>query len=103
MQYFPLCLHFLSLSSSSLVHRLCALPPLQEESLTYQSKLDTLEADILKCREDLCNITVIAQEAQISKEQARVSRTSSVTYKTPRMIAAVTSQGRFTQRCRRHL
>lgn len=65
------------------------VPPLQEESLTYQSKLDTLEADILKCREDLCNINVIAQEAQISKEQARVSCTSSVTNKTPRIYSAL--------------
>ncbi|XP_034389843.1 coiled-coil domain-containing protein 151 isoform X2 [Cyclopterus lumpus] len=45
---------------------------LQEESLTFQSQLDSLEADILKHREELHNMQVMNTNAQLSKEDAKV-------------------------------
>lgn len=47
--------------------------PLQEESLTFQGQLDSLEAEILKHREELHNMQVMNNNAQLSKEAAKVT------------------------------
>uniref|UniRef100_A0A4W6F7E8 Outer dynein arm docking complex subunit 3 n=1 Tax=Lates calcarifer TaxID=8187 RepID=A0A4W6F7E8_LATCA len=44
---------------------------LQEESLTFQGQLDSLEAEILKHREELHNLKVMYNDAQLSKEAAK--------------------------------
>uniref|UniRef100_A0A8C4H1W2 Outer dynein arm docking complex subunit 3 n=1 Tax=Dicentrarchus labrax TaxID=13489 RepID=A0A8C4H1W2_DICLA len=44
---------------------------LQEESLTFQGQLDSLEAEILKHREELHNMQVMNNDAQLSKEAAK--------------------------------
>ncbi|KAM9363879.1 coiled-coil domain-containing protein 151 [Symphorus nematophorus] len=44
---------------------------LQEESLTFQGQLDSLEAEILKHREELHNMQVMNNNAQLSKEAAK--------------------------------
>ncbi|KAM7393749.1 hypothetical protein PAMP_020598 [Pampus punctatissimus] len=44
---------------------------LQEESLTFQGQLDSLEAEILKHREELHNLQLMNSEAQLSKEAAK--------------------------------
>ncbi|GAA6220297.1 coiled-coil domain-containing protein 151 [Lates japonicus] len=44
---------------------------LQEESLTFQGQLDSLEAEILKHREELHNLKVMNNDAQLSKEAAK--------------------------------
>ncbi|KAM4603281.1 coiled-coil domain-containing protein 151 [Polymixia lowei] len=44
---------------------------LQEESLTYQGQLDRMEADILKQREELHNLQVMYNDAQLSKDAAK--------------------------------
>uniref|UniRef100_A0A665VQZ3 ODAD1 central coiled coil region domain-containing protein n=1 Tax=Echeneis naucrates TaxID=173247 RepID=A0A665VQZ3_ECHNA len=44
---------------------------MQEESLTFQSQLDSLEAEILKSREELHNLQVMNNDAQHSKEAAK--------------------------------
>ncbi|XP_067440147.1 coiled-coil domain-containing protein 151 [Thunnus thynnus] len=44
---------------------------LQEESLTFQGQLDSLEAEILKHREEHHNLQVMNSEAQLSKEAAK--------------------------------
>lgn len=46
---------------------------LQEESLTFQGQLDSLEAEILKHREELHNLQVMNNDAQLSKEAAKVN------------------------------
>ncbi|XP_034748533.1 coiled-coil domain-containing protein 151 isoform X2 [Etheostoma cragini] len=45
---------------------------LQEESLTFHGQLDSLEAEILKHREELHNMQVMNNNAQLSKEAAKV-------------------------------
>lgn len=45
----------------------------QDESLTFQSILDDLEADILKHREELDKMQILNNEAQISKKAAKVT------------------------------
>lgn len=45
----------------------------QEESLTFQSILDGLEAEILKYREELNKMQILSSEAQISKKTAKVT------------------------------
>ncbi|XP_068445259.1 coiled-coil domain-containing protein 151 [Clinocottus analis] len=45
---------------------------LQDESLTFQSQLDSLEAEILKHREDLYNIQIMNNNAQLTKEAAKI-------------------------------
>lgn len=45
----------------------------QEESLTFQGQLDSLEAEILKNREELHNVQAMNSEAQRSKEAAKVT------------------------------
>lgn len=45
----------------------------QEESLTFQGQLDSLEAEILKNREELHSLQVMNSEAQLSKESAKVT------------------------------
>ncbi|XP_032383325.1 coiled-coil domain-containing protein 151 isoform X1 [Etheostoma spectabile] len=45
---------------------------LQEESLTFHGQLDSLEAEILKHREELQNMQVMNNNAQLSKEAAKV-------------------------------
>ncbi|XP_062296057.1 coiled-coil domain-containing protein 151 [Scomber scombrus] len=45
---------------------------MQEESLTFQGQLDSLEGEILKNREELHNLQVMNSEAQLSKETAKV-------------------------------
>ncbi|KAL6110535.1 odad3 [Pungitius sinensis] len=45
---------------------------LQDESLTFQNQLDSLEADILKHREELHHMQVMNNKAQLSKEAAKV-------------------------------
>ncbi|XP_037621569.1 coiled-coil domain-containing protein 151 isoform X1 [Sebastes umbrosus] len=45
---------------------------LQEESLTFQGQLDSLEAEILKHREELHNMQAMNNNAQLSKEAAKV-------------------------------
>ncbi|KAF3687257.1 Coiled-coil domain-containing protein 151 [Channa argus] len=44
---------------------------LQEESLTFQGQLDSLEAEILKHRDELHNLQVMYNDAQLSKEAAK--------------------------------
>ncbi|XP_053189467.1 coiled-coil domain-containing protein 151 [Scomber japonicus] len=44
---------------------------MQEESLTFQGQLDSLEAEILKNREELHSLQVMNSEAQLSKESAK--------------------------------
>ncbi|KAG8015112.1 hypothetical protein GBF38_022414, partial [Nibea albiflora] len=44
---------------------------LQEESLTFQGQLDSLEAEILKHREELHNMQAMNNDAQLSKEAAK--------------------------------
>ncbi|XP_071393448.1 coiled-coil domain-containing protein 151 [Centroberyx affinis] len=44
---------------------------LQEESLSFQGQLDYLEADILKHREELHNLQVMNNDAQLSKDAAK--------------------------------
>ncbi|XP_040891792.1 coiled-coil domain-containing protein 151 [Toxotes jaculatrix] len=44
---------------------------LQEESLTFQGQLDSLEAEILKHRDELRNLQVMNNDAQLSKEAAK--------------------------------
>lgn len=56
---------FLSLTSQ--------LSPHQEESLTFQSILDSLEAEILKYREELSKMQIMNTEAQISKKAVKVN------------------------------
>lgn len=48
------------------------LTPLQEESLTFQGQLDSLEAEILKHRAELHNMQIMNNDAQLSKEAAKV-------------------------------
>nr|XP_046260429.1 coiled-coil domain-containing protein 151 [Scatophagus argus]XP_046260439.1 coiled-coil domain-containing protein 151 [Scatophagus argus] len=45
---------------------------LQEESLTFQGQLDGLEAEILNHREELHNMQALNNNAQLSKEAAKV-------------------------------
>ncbi|CAG03311.1 unnamed protein product [Tetraodon nigroviridis] len=45
----------------------------QEESLTFQGILDSLEAEILKCREELNKMQILNQEARSSKKAAKVT------------------------------
>lgn len=52
------------------------LAPLQEDSLTFQNQLDSLEADILQHREELHHMQVVNNKAQLSKEAAKVTRNS---------------------------
>ncbi|XP_041839650.1 coiled-coil domain-containing protein 151 isoform X2 [Melanotaenia boesemani] len=44
---------------------------LQDESLTFQGQLDRIEAEILKQREELHNLHLVKNEAQLSKEAAK--------------------------------
>ncbi|XP_005755687.1 coiled-coil domain-containing protein 151-like, partial [Pundamilia nyererei] len=44
---------------------------LQDESLAYQSQLDTLQAEILKHREELRSLQVVNTDSQLSKEAAK--------------------------------
>ncbi|XP_071359989.1 coiled-coil domain-containing protein 151 isoform X2 [Trachinotus anak] len=44
---------------------------LQEESLTFQGELDSLEAEILKHRQELHNLQAMNKDAQLSKEAAK--------------------------------
>ncbi|XP_076585375.1 coiled-coil domain-containing protein 151 [Chaetodon auriga] len=44
---------------------------LQEESLTFQGELDSLEAEILKHREELHNMQAMNNDAQLSREDAK--------------------------------
>ncbi|XP_038570195.1 coiled-coil domain-containing protein 151 [Micropterus salmoides] len=44
---------------------------LQEESLTFQGQLDSLEAEILKHRDELHNMQIMNNNAQLSKEAAK--------------------------------
>ncbi|KAI3352822.1 hypothetical protein L3Q82_019396 [Scortum barcoo] len=44
---------------------------LQEESLTFQGQLDSLEAEILKHRDELHNMQAMNNDAQLSKEAAK--------------------------------
>ncbi|XP_049428693.1 coiled-coil domain-containing protein 151 [Epinephelus fuscoguttatus] len=44
---------------------------LQEESLTFQGQLDSLEEEILKHREELHNMQAMNNDAQLSKEAAK--------------------------------
>uniref|UniRef100_A0A3B5K6K5 Outer dynein arm docking complex subunit 3 n=1 Tax=Takifugu rubripes TaxID=31033 RepID=A0A3B5K6K5_TAKRU len=46
---------------------------LQEESLTFQSILDSLEAEILKYREELNKMQIMNNEAQLSKKAVKVT------------------------------
>lgn len=48
------------------------LSPPQEESLTFQSILDSQEAEILKCREELNKMQIMNNEAQLSKKAVKV-------------------------------
>ncbi|XP_040041756.2 coiled-coil domain-containing protein 151 isoform X2 [Gasterosteus aculeatus] len=45
---------------------------LQEDSLTFQNQLDSLEADILQHREELHHMQVVNNKAQLSKEAAKL-------------------------------
>ncbi|XP_073349414.1 coiled-coil domain-containing protein 151 [Pagrus major] len=44
---------------------------LQEESLTYEGQLDSLEAEILKARQERHNMQAMYNDAQLSKEAAK--------------------------------
>ncbi|XP_063333264.1 outer dynein arm-docking complex subunit 3-like [Pelmatolapia mariae] len=44
---------------------------LQDESLAYQSQLDSLQAEILKHREELRSLQVVNTDSQLSKEAAK--------------------------------
>uniref|UniRef100_A0A3Q2W8M5 Coiled-coil domain-containing protein 151-like n=1 Tax=Haplochromis burtoni TaxID=8153 RepID=A0A3Q2W8M5_HAPBU len=44
---------------------------INDESLAYQSQLDTLQAEILKHREELCSLQVVNTDSQLSKEAAK--------------------------------
>ncbi|XP_030639189.1 coiled-coil domain-containing protein 151 [Chanos chanos] len=44
---------------------------LQEESLTYQTQLDELEAEILRQRQELKDLQIMSSDAQLSKDAAR--------------------------------
>lgn len=61
----------------SLVPLVCVFPSLtsgpQEESLTFQSILDSLEAEILKYREELNKMQILSNEAQTSKKAVKVT------------------------------
>lgn len=50
---------------------------LQEESLTYEGQLDSLEAEILMARQEHQNMQAMYNDAQLSKETAKVIQTSS--------------------------
>ncbi|KPP65218.1 coiled-coil domain-containing protein 151-like, partial [Scleropages formosus] len=47
---------------------------LQDESLTYQSQLDALEAEILKQRQELRELQVMNNDAQLSRDAAYAQR-----------------------------
>uniref|UniRef100_A0A3Q2Q4M2 Coiled-coil domain containing 151 n=1 Tax=Fundulus heteroclitus TaxID=8078 RepID=A0A3Q2Q4M2_FUNHE len=47
----------------------------QDESLTYGDQINSLEAEILKYREELHNLQILYNEAQLSKKAAKVQRT----------------------------
>lgn len=49
------------------------LSPPQEESLTFQSILDSLEAEILKYREELNKMQIMNNDAQLSKKAVKVT------------------------------
>uniref|UniRef100_A0A3B4H846 Coiled-coil domain-containing protein 151-like n=1 Tax=Pundamilia nyererei TaxID=303518 RepID=A0A3B4H846_9CICH len=44
---------------------------IEDESLAYQSQLDTLQAEILKHREELRSLQVVNTDSQLSKEAAK--------------------------------
>ncbi|XP_041099410.1 coiled-coil domain-containing protein 151 isoform X2 [Polyodon spathula] len=44
---------------------------LQEESLTFQNKLDSMEAEILRQRQELRELQVMNSDAQLSKDRAK--------------------------------
>ena len=45
----------------------------QEESLTFQSQLDRLEAEILTQRQELRDLQVMNNDAHLSKDTAKVT------------------------------
>ena len=49
------------------------LSPTQDESLTFQGQLDSLEAEILRHRKELHSLQVLNNDAQLSKEAAKVT------------------------------
>ena len=53
-----------------------SIASLQEESLTYEGLLDSLEAEILKARQERQNMQATYDAAQLSKETAKVIQTS---------------------------
>lgn len=70
------CRSSLSLSPHFLSSLFPSLASLQEESLTYEGLLDSLEAEILKARQERQNMQATYDAAQLSKETAKVIRTS---------------------------
>jgi len=54
--------------------------PLQDESLTFQGQLDSLEAEILKHREELHDMQIMNNNAQLYKEAAKVPVTLLCSY-----------------------
>lgn len=59
---------------------------LQEESLTFNGQLDCLEADILKHREELRNLQIMNNDAQLSKDAAKaeLQQQEELPYKEPK-------------------
>ena len=45
---------------------------LQEESLTFQSQLDVLEAELMRTRQELQELQVMNNDAILSKDTAKV-------------------------------
>lgn len=70
------CRSSLSLCPHVLSPLFPSLASLQEESLTYEGLLDSLEAEILKARQERQNMQATYDAAQLSKETAKVIRTS---------------------------
>ncbi|XP_069022060.1 coiled-coil domain-containing protein 151 isoform X1 [Embiotoca jacksoni] len=56
---------------------------LQDESLTFQGQMDILEAEILKCREELHHLQAMNNNAQLSKEalKAELQQQEELLYK----------------------
>uniref|UniRef100_A0A668AJE2 Outer dynein arm docking complex subunit 3 n=1 Tax=Myripristis murdjan TaxID=586833 RepID=A0A668AJE2_9TELE len=59
---------------------------LQEESLTFNGQLDYLEADILKHKEELRNLQIMNNDAQLSKDAAKaeLQQQEELPYKEPK-------------------
>lgn len=79
-----------------------SLSPLQEESLTFQGQLDSLEAEILKHREELHNMQVMNNDAQLSKEAAKVTCDLLCYELTSCMFLAKASEDPFTHHYCQH-